>query len=58
MRSMKYVNSLAVVQGAHADTLAVVQGTGSGTSNANIVIIVIVIIIVVLIAATLFGHKK
>lgn len=55
---MKYVNSLAVVQGAHADTLAVVQGTGSGTSNANIVIIVIVIIIVVLIAATLFGHKK
>lgn len=55
---MNFINTLAVVQRAHAETLAVVQGSSSGTSNANIVIIVIVIIIIGLIAATLFNHKK
>ena len=55
---MRFINTLAVVQSAHADTLAVVQGTSSGTSNANIVIIIIVVVIIGLIAATLFGHKK
>lgn len=55
---MMFINTLAVVQSTHAETLAVVQGTSSGASNVNVIIIVCVIIVVALVGLTLFGRKK
>lgn len=53
-----FLNTLALVQSAHADTLAVVQGTSSGASNVNTIIIICVIVVVALVGFTLFGRKK